>query len=569
MGHRVSELMISVFAGGERDKFGRQKNARLPLLLPKVMEGRPIASDSPLLSLPPEILGDIIDLIADEKTTLAALALVNSDCRQLARSCQFADICFDYGRNSSQLLLRLSDEARTRLGCAVGGNTTRPLFIGPCIRRVTVSPHPEWVAHVHNDLYESIWGDAADVFPREKRDQLSKKAFDWYMATFRTPLLITLKQAMPNIEALSWCDGMCLDDTFFKIVTHLPIQSLKMSRVHIGEPYRLEPPMTPPAMPLESLSFGAHLCDEKVHKEERTGDADTQGNRNPIFRQALSTCQPFRDLETLVVPYLGDQSAATALVVVDFISRHPHARKLSVSRGAPQFMDSRLLPLLSGGRWSNLASLSLAWDEPGIEETTRRNIATISTESLAAIGSIVSLEQLHLSAGEPAGWRHQWLVDHIVVRSNLRGLARLKRLAFSRDTYMVPGGLSALDEEGYYERRLVTPADRNEALEWAALGGAGSIRHMDEREGNNDNGPGLTDHEIWERAHRNRMIQEAERYAAVFQQLEWVYCGQWPMDIRKEQTLSGINRFAVPLGKSRDSCRTLLGRMFAMGEDDD
>ncbi|RYO91984.1 hypothetical protein DL766_007174 [Monosporascus sp. MC13-8B] len=435
------------------------------------MEGRPIASDSPLLNLPPEILGDIIDLIADKKTTLAALALVNSDCRQLARSCQFADICFDYGRNSSQLLLRLSDEARTRFGCAVGGNITRPLFIGPCIRRVTVSPYPEWVAYVHNDLYESIWGDAADVFPREKRNQLSKKAFD---------------------------------------------------------------------------------C-----------------RSNPIFRQALSTCQPFRDLETLVVPYLGDQSATTALVVVDFISRHPYARKLSVSRGAPQFMDSRLFPLLSGGRWSNLASLSLAWDEPGIEETTRRNIATISTESLAAIGSIMSLEQLHLSAGEPAGWRHQWLVDHIVVRSNLRGLARLKKFAFSRDTYIVPGGLSALDEEGYYERRLVTPADRNKALEWAALGGAGSIRHMDEREGNNDNGPGLTDHEIWERAYRNRMIQEAERYAAVFQQLEWVYCGQWPMDIRKEQTLSGINRFAVPLGKSKDSCRTLLGRMFAMGEDDD
>jgi hypothetical protein len=64
------------------------------------------------------------------------------------------------------------------------------------------------------------------------------------------------------------------------------------------------------------------------------------------------------------------------------------------------------------------------------------------------------------------------------------------------------------------------------------------------------------------------MIREANEYAAALQQLEWIYCGQWPMDIRKEQTSSGVKRSAMPLGESRDSCRTFLGRMFAMKEDE-
>ncbi|KAK3349672.1 hypothetical protein B0T25DRAFT_610573, partial [Lasiosphaeria hispida] len=132
--------------------------------------------------------------------------------------------------------------------------------------------------------------------------------------------------------------------------------------------------------------------------------------------------------------------------------------------------------------------------------------------SLAAIGSIGSLEQIWLSAGWQFGWRHQWLIDHNAVRSCLQRLAKLKRLAISRDTYQVlDGGLS---------------------LELGSLG-------------------------VWERAHRNRMLRGGEKYAAAFPCLEWMYCGQWPMEIRKVGGSGGTIR-AVPLGKERDSCRTLL-----------
>jgi hypothetical protein len=47
------------------------------------------------ISLPTDILVDMVDLLADVKPALASLALVNSDCGYLARSCQFAEIHFE------------------------------------------------------------------------------------------------------------------------------------------------------------------------------------------------------------------------------------------------------------------------------------------------------------------------------------------------------------------------------------------------------------------------------------------------------------------------------------------
>jgi hypothetical protein len=650
MNHDVSELMMSSFSGNENDKFGKDKDARLPLLLPKVMEGRPIQSTSLLLCrLPPEILGDIMDLIADDKAALSALALVNSDCRQLARSCQFADVCFDYSPNSTLFLFQLMKEGITRLGHDDPSTTTRPPYIGPCIRRVAVKPRPKWVAHAHADLYDAIFGHAANDFSREHRNELSKKATDLYFATYRTPIQIAMKLAMPNLEALLWHDRLCLDGAFFRTVTNLPIRHLRLAGIHIGEICRLEPPATPLAVPLESLSLRVQLCsDERFHRSKPAADTDADadadadtwenrslspfietllrrcsttlgrltlsyvaftGNRSlsfghedlffprlryldisgnmsdsdvrvwsslfsaplrhlcfspensPAFKQALSACQPLRDLETLVISYLNGQDTGTVQLIIDFISRHPHVRKLSIGRTPPQLLDSHLVPLLSGGRWSNLSSLSLIWSDPVIMVETQAD-ATISAASLAAVGSIESLEQLCLSTGQQFGWRHQWLIDHDAVRLGLRGLTKLKRLALSRDTYVLPDGASGPRVERYYEDRRVTSAERNDALERPELGRVGDVEHLAEGEGNDD-GPEV---EVWERAHRNRMLREAEKYAAVFPHLEWIYCGQWVMGIRNKPTSEGIIRVAVPLAKERDSCWTFLNETFGMAD---
>jgi len=126
------------------------------------MGGKPCVSGSRLLNIPAEILANIVDFIADDQPTLAALALVNSDCRQLARSCQFVDICFDYSPRAFDLLLALLRETVPSVSTA-----SQPT-IGACIRKVTVKSDRQWVASTHWELYQSNWGDTRVVQPRAK-----------------------------------------------------------------------------------------------------------------------------------------------------------------------------------------------------------------------------------------------------------------------------------------------------------------------------------------------------------------------------------------------------------------
>lgn len=62
------------------------------------------------------------------------------------------------------------------------------------------------------------------------------------------------------------------------------------------------------------------------------------------------------------------------------------------------------------------------------------------------------------------------------------------------------------------------------------------------------------------------MLTEVERYTAVFPKLDWMYCGQLPITIQTPG--SGDFGNAVPDCVVRDSCRSLLERMFGMGYHD-
>jgi len=341
-------------------------------------------------------------------------------------------------------------------------------------------------------------------------------------------------------------------------------------------------------------------------------------------------------------------------------------------------LQKHIVPLLAKGRFPNLTSLALHWEGPGMDEETRPNFARIDESSLAAIGMLDSLQQLRLTAGIDAGWRHQWLIDQDVLRTHLSGLGSLRRLALCRDTYST---YCAFDPERYYNQRVLRndhraqerPALDNEmgffeavarrrargrevqenievdargghehgageindedetgvvAGEDAPEGSNASVAEDDDREDNdaNDNAAShisergvesepdasgerylqspefrynalpcgkswlrypviipvkVTDQikqetsltiypaaeEIWELCHRNQMLTEAERYAAVMPSLEWIYCGEWPMRVKKPGDGSFGN--AVPLSKERDTCRTLLRRRFELGKDDE
>lgn len=111
-------------------------DSNTPLMFDRVMEGRPIAAKaSPLLKLPVEVLALVMGHVSSDEQTLASLALVNSDCRQLARSCQFCTVHFDCGPKSSSLLSLLTYETAERSRSRL---TKRP-SLGACIRSITVT----------------------------------------------------------------------------------------------------------------------------------------------------------------------------------------------------------------------------------------------------------------------------------------------------------------------------------------------------------------------------------------------------------------------------------------------
>lgn len=197
------------------------------------MEGRPIESQSLFLALPSEILGEIMVLIADEKATLSAFALVNSDCRQLARSCQFVDVCFDYGSLTGKLLERLLVEAQTRENAT--GNAASPLFIGSCIRRVKVNPKPDFVVAAHKDLWKTYGREKAHTLTLEQYNEIHRKAANDYLVKYRYPLLRILERAMPHLESLSWYNDTCLDTKVWKTIARLPLRHLKLSGVYVGD----------------------------------------------------------------------------------------------------------------------------------------------------------------------------------------------------------------------------------------------------------------------------------------------------------------------------------------------
>jgi hypothetical protein len=113
-----------------------------PLAFDRVIEGTAVAAqNSPLFSIPTEILTVIVSYLVTNKADLTSLALVNSDYRQLARSCQFRTVKLDASPHSHSILGILQREAVER---RQNRGYTRSLSLSACIRRVVVGNAGYW-----------------------------------------------------------------------------------------------------------------------------------------------------------------------------------------------------------------------------------------------------------------------------------------------------------------------------------------------------------------------------------------------------------------------------------------
>ncbi|KAF4964586.1 hypothetical protein FSARC_7492 [Fusarium sarcochroum] len=279
---------------------------------------------------------------------------------------------------------------------------------------------------------------------------------------------------------------------------------------------------------------------------------------------------PYRGLESFVVNDLPIEEIRSKHVA-RFIKQHKHIQKLSISEdpGAidtSAHIDRVIIPALATGGFNNLRSLFLAWGRGELYEphpegldfpNLERESVDISEEALATVGSVTSLEQLGLRCGEEYSPsygnkdddKYLWLIDHDKLRAHLGNLKRLTKLAIVRDTYAAT--VPSYDHKLYYYARGPGDSEQRDAKGRPEL-------NADEEE----NHPSI---QIWERAHRNRMLTEAEDYAVILPNLEWMLCGQRPIGFSRH---SGERFSAFPLTPGRDECVTFLRMTFGVERSD-
>ena len=572
-GHEILELMMPMFSG-LKDDYGKETVPPRPLLFDRVSEGREPVSGSKLLRLPLEILALVIE--KTPKASLASLALVNSDCRQLARSRQFTSLQFDYSDNTLGIIDKLQGEAVERSNN--DGLTGKPA-LGPCIRRLTIATHSGWVNYHHEiELSESF-----NALPKIEQSKRLTTACNAFFGSYLNSIydLLSDRTVLPHLELLDWEDMINMQPASFNAFANSTIQHLKLGRVRVDKVFSIQPPQSQPSRswPLQSLYLEiipamnnrdldvSRLCTSilqicaptlqsltwatcspnRIHTDEHGPSpyfpslrhlrlsylnlADVcflqqlvhnELNSLDVDTRSPSVCTEFFDHRRRIPAlkiFVWSSYKIPESQSLAFLEANPQISKLSIHKGAaPSLLEDRLLPLLAQS-FSNLTSLSLVWDSQ-----------SIPYHALEYISQITTLEQLHLSAGFQIGWRHDWLIDHQVMRTYLRNLPLLKLLAFSRDSYS--NGLTASSERYYVDgiRRLEDVLNENHTPE------------------------------MFEEEHRQYILQMADAYIEEMPNLEWLYFGQIPMAV--EQCLEEKKNVARALTTQRDDCYTLLQETF-------
>ena len=569
----VLDLMMPMFSG-HKDEYGKELVPPLPLLFDRVSEGRKPVSRARLLNVPLEILALVVQKVPE--TSLASLALVNSDCRQLARSRQFASLHFDYSDRTLAIIDKLKEEATDRSN--LGGFTGKPA-LGPCIRRLTVATHPGWIKHRHKvELSEDF-----NALPKRESSRRLTAAYHALFGTYYTSIqdLLSNWTVLPHVELLDWEDKITLQPSFFDAIAQSTIQHLKIYRIHVDKIFTIDMPTFQPSrswllrslyldiMPaISNLKLDMScLCTSILRACAPTLQSLTWDScsRNPINTNGLGLCPRFPSLRHLRLAFLrfadvcflselvhdelnsldvDTNSSSASSEFFDhrgqipalktfvwnasnlpesqslaFLKANPQISKLSIPSAAPAtLLEDRILPLLAQS-FASLTSLSLVW--AGL---------SIPFQAMESITKITTLQQLHLSAGNQLGWRHDWLIDHRTMRRYLRHLPLLKKIAFSRESYS--NGITEICERYYVDG-------------WRSIEDVMNSNHT---------------REIFEDDHRQSTLREADDYLEEMPRLEWLYFGQIPMNV--EQSSERGRRIARPLATQRDGCWTLLQEMF-------
>lgn len=566
------------------------------LILDRVMENNPRESQSSLLQLPSELLAIILSHIDFE--SLPNLALVNSDCRQLARSRQFVTVRFDYSNSTRKLISLLLEEKRMRdqSNDALCGKRGA---IGPCIRRLTIAVNSAWIKKLHN-VDEATEFRELEEQERNSRIADARESLSRYLNDVDN--LLSSRSTLPHFESLEWGVRLSPSQTFFNCLTTSSIQHLKLKPTIINNEFEVMQPNSTKKWNLRSLTMDLIW--------DRYSSGGREGSIVPLSTSLLRSCS--HSLETLnLQQYVSGEFRNSPIHKYTFgldpanIPRFEKLRSLSLQgiqflekttldallepplsildiriipdqliaealrdRGCMPSLETLILPGLGESvdhyitflkENTHISKLSIEGDINGKWGTRLEDcilpilascfrslrslriqwdvaITRIPEKALELISKMDSLEQVSLGAGSRNPQRCSWLIDHEAMRKHLSKLSNLKRLAFERDSYLLKTIQSdGLRCEKYYMKCFPEVINEDD------------LSNSEDWE------------RIWEDGHRRRMIVEVEKYAALMPKLEWIFIGQYPMSV--EGACSGSRKAAL-ICDNRSRCRILLNRMF-------
>jgi hypothetical protein len=346
---RDPERIIEILSGrssmfnDEKDEYDKEVVPPTPLPFDKVMKGHPRTSKALLFTCPDEIISEILSRVDD--SSLASLAQVDRDCRQLARSRQFSNIVLDYSDNVFQLLYTLLAEAVQR--CQNKARLATQPSIGACVRRITVSSNAKWFAH-HHEIDDSPNFHSLDKEVKMMRYRdASARYYDSYLHAIET--LLEFRFALPHLELLDWRDSALLSPKNFNFncFHKSKVQHLKLCEILLSKDDELEPPDSSNPWPIRSL----HL---DVWRDYDVMDENAQTSTSLFCSSLLRQCAP--SIETLVwyghtgTDHLNAPDAQSFGADTSSVPKFPKLRKLHLYSGVhcdSSIFDALLKPPLT------------------------------------------------------------------------------------------------------------------------------------------------------------------------------------------------------------------------------
>ncbi|KAI9154903.1 hypothetical protein HJFPF1_07463 [Paramyrothecium foliicola] len=263
-----------------------------------------IQSQITMLHLPTEILAIIIHTLAHDKPSLAALAQVNKDCRELARRCQFAEIYLGLNYPAQHLILQLAADAEEERMSSVNKRS-----IGFYIRKITYGDTPASRAvGVSQELHPNALVSSnrlREAFAAKEEMMDAYRVLHSRNMQLTKILLFNITNALPSLTTLVWADSMTLNRNFFETLSKSSIRHLSLPKARIDDPWEWQHSLDAKLWPLQSLCLHVYFDEGENAASSASRRLDRATPMAVFFDALFRLCGPSLEILGLKYNYCG------------------------------------------------------------------------------------------------------------------------------------------------------------------------------------------------------------------------------------------------------------------------